>query len=230
MKKVLVDFLVDKGVASSVPGSTKIPVLPRLRTTGEELWSQSEAGMLSVFRHLLTKTPPHQLHTIFPKVSSEIARIYENVTIRKSAVIIHEDGFKARVDFGPCLIDRSITEFRVVVQSQSTEIARKAADDVVKVLQDGHAPKETSDLHVSCQKCFKSTITLEIAEDVAKASEQETITCPRCNHPSVAAELLSGYQETRELPDLLTPVVSGEENFGELVKGVLQQSGSLLGV
>ena len=152
------------------------------------------------------------------------------MTIRKSAVIIHEDGFKARVDFGPCLIDRSITEFRVVVQSQSTEIARKAADDVVKVLQDGHAPKETSDLHVSCQKCFKSTITLEIAEDVAKASEQETITCPRCNHPSVAAQLLSGYQETRELPDLLTPVVSGEENFGELVKGVLQQSRLLLGV
>ena len=213
VQKVLIDFLVEKKVAFTVPCSTKVFVLPLLTVTEEDLWSQSE-DVLCVFRHLLTKKGPHEMFTMFSEVSAKIAEVYTNISIRKYAVIIHGDGFKARVDLGPCLIDQRIVELRIVVQSQSADIARNAVNEITKALPLREIV-ETFEARVSCQKCFKSTIPLEKAEDAEKKGEQVTITCPICKYPCVVSQILCGYQETRPLPDLLTPVVSGQANFGQ---------------
>ena len=146
---------------------------------------------------------PSRLHTTFSSLISKAIQMYPNVSIGKKSLVIHDDRYSCRVDCGPCLVNRSISEVRVVVRSDSLETCGKVADSIVASQSEFLRLSEPCEgsIKVSCCNCLHQYIDLSDVQRAESQGETE-IKCQRCRKNVAVNKLLKGCKEARVPPDL----------------------------
>ena len=144
---------------------------------------------------------PSRLHMTFFSLISKVIQKYPNVSIGKKSLVIHGDGYSCRVDCGPCLVNRSISEVRVVVWSKSLKTCGKVADSIVASQSESLKKTCERSVQVSCYKCLDWYIDLSHVQSAQKQKKTK-IKCQGCKKNVAVNKLLKGCKGARVPPDL----------------------------
>ena len=175
--------------------------MPYLLPLPEEIWSPSDDTIFTAARYLVLQMAPSRLHTTFSSLTSKVIQKYPNVSIAKKALVIHDDRYSCRVDCGPCLVNRSISEVRVVVRSDSLETCGKVADTIVESQSEFLREFCEGSIKVSCCNCLHQYIDLSDVQSAESQGKTE-IKCQGCRKNVAVNNLLKGCKGARVPPDL----------------------------
>lgn len=204
-KQHIVNLLIEKRVAVERIDKRIINIIPYLPLITEENWPLVDESKYTIYRHLMLRVPPYHIHSIYQSLAANVLQEYRHVTLGKYSLVIHSDQYKYRVDCGPCIINKSVTEVRVIVRAGSQDICKTGAEAVVGFLQRCLAKFESSDeisVEVSCSTCRQYYVALLAVQEAASQGETE-LECGRCHEKGLSVDvLLNGFQDTRPIKEL----------------------------
>lgn len=204
-KQHIVNLLTEKRVAVERIDKHTIDIIPYLPLITEENWPLVEESKYTIYRHLMFTAPPYHIHSIYQSLVANVLQEYRHVTSGKYSLVIHSDQYKYRVDCGPCIINKSVTEIRVIVRAGSQDICRTGAETAVGFLRRCFAKFESSyeiSVEVSCSMCRQHYVGLVAVQEVASQGETER-ECRRCHEKGFSADvLLNGFKVTRPIKEL----------------------------
>ena len=201
----IVNLLIEKRVAVERIDKHTIDIIPYLPLITEENWPLVEESKYTIYRHLMLAAPPYHILSIYQKLAANVVQEYRHVTLGKYSLVIHSDQYKYRVDCGPCIINKSVTEIRLIVRAGSQDICRTGAETAVGFLQRCFAKFETSyeiSVEVSCTMCRQHYVGLFALQEAASQGKPEP-KCGRCYEKGLSVDvLLNGFKDTRPIKEL----------------------------
>ncbi|XP_032230149.2 uncharacterized protein LOC5505916 [Nematostella vectensis] len=203
-KKCFLDLLVKKNLGFFTSGN-KFCFIPCLPSLPGDIWRQ-DVTRFTTLRHVVINKPPYHVFTAFPIMASNLARDNQKVSFGTFACVIHGENFKTCIEAGPCLIDNRKSEIRIVVQSQDKETCQMITSSTLHALTDYLSlsfPEYTTGARslASCSNCLQSYIEMDHVREANVGAVPE-VRCDSCKEKVAVAEVLSGYKESRMLPEL----------------------------
>ena len=205
-KQHIVNLLIEKRVAVERIDKGTINIIPYLPLIREENWPLVDESKYTIYRHLmLTTAPPYHIHSIYQSLVANVLQEYSHVTLGKYSLIIHSDQYKYRVDCGPCIINKNLTEVRVIVRAGSQDVCKTGAETAVGFLQRCFSKFESLyeiSVEVSCSTCRQYYVGLLAVQEAASQGETER-ECGRCHEKGLSFDvLLNGFKDTRPIKEL----------------------------
>lgn len=200
-------MLIKKKLAFTNSTQTRLFFVPCLAS--DEVTTGDEPSFV-VIRHLVLDCPPSSLQVAFPLLSARLCREHLETSFGPFFCIIHDETFKCRVDFGPCLINKNKSEIRFTVHSEEQQSLGKCTVSLIQAMGE-YLRQECPHLfidahvHISCNHCLRYYFTLEAIEDV-NAGVESILKCGECKSTIVGLELLEGFEIQRPLPKLMERV------------------------
>ena len=136
-------------------------------------------------------------YTTFPLLISGVLDKYPDARVFQNTLVFQEQKCFCRVDCGPCLIDSSESEIRVVVGADSPddncgEVADAVAASLCSYDDD---PSKEWRIKVCCRWCHNYYLEL----DDLKRAGNERKPCVKCNEILQLDNLRHGYKQEKEL-------------------------------
>ena len=204
-KQHLVDLLIEKRAAVERMDKCTIDILPYLSLITEENWPLVDESNYTIYRHLMLTTPPYHIHSIFQGLVANVLQEYRRVTLGKYSLVISSNQYRYRVDCGPCMINKTMTEVRVIVRAGSQDQCRTGAATAVGFLQRCFAKFGSSyeiSVKVSCRWCRQYYVDLSVVQEAAAQGETER-ECGRCHGKRLLVDdLLNGFKDTQPIKEL----------------------------
>ena len=204
-KQHIVNLLIEKRVAVERMDKCTIDIIPYLPLITEENWPLVDESNYTVYRHLILTAPPYHIHSIFQSLVANVLQEYRRVTLGKYSLVICSDQYQYRVDCGPCMINKTMTEVRVIVRAGSQDQCRTGAATAVGILQRCFAKFGSSyeiGVKVSCRWCRQYYVDLSVVQEAAAKGETER-ECGRCHGNRLPLEdVLNGFKDTRPIKEL----------------------------
>lgn len=184
---------------------SKIAIVPYLSSIPEESWSLVDGSRYTIYRHLILTVPPYHLHSMFQNLAATVLQEFNDVSLGRYSLVIHNDQYQSRIDCGPCVVNKTVAEIRLTVRANNQDICSKGAAAIVGFLQTCCEKLGTSckvSVKASCSVCRQYYIDLTDVQEAATEGDIER-TCGRCygNKWSVG-DLLNGFKETRAAVEL----------------------------
>ena len=201
----IVNLLIEKRVAVESMNKRTIDIIPYLTLITEVNWPSVDKSNYTIYRHLMLTAPPYHIHSIFQSLAANVLQECSRVTLGKYSLVIYSDQYKYRVDCGPCMVFKTMTEVRVIVRAGSQDICRKGAETAVGFLQRCFAKfgsfYEIS-VKVSCSWCRQYYVDLLDVQEAATQGKTER-ECGSCHGERLSVDgLLNGFKDDRLIKEL----------------------------
>lgn len=204
-KQHIVNLLIEKHVAVERMDKSTIEIIPYLPLTTEENWPLVNESTYTIYRHLILTAPTYHIYSIFQILVANVLQKCRRVTLGKYSLVIYSDQYECRVDCGPGMVNKTMSEVRVIVRSASQEICRAGAETTVGFLQRCFAKSQSSyetSIKVSCYECRQYYVDLHVMQEAAAQGETES-ECERCHGNRLSIDdLLNGSKDTRPIKEL----------------------------
>lgn len=185
--------------------NSTIDIIPYLSLIPEENWPLVDESKYTIYRHLMFTVPPYHIHSVFQNIVANVLHEYRRVTLGKYSLVIYSDQYESRVDCGPCMVNKTMAEVRVIVRAGSQDICRTGAETTVGFLQRCFAKFGSSyeiSVKVSCSTCRQYYFDLLVVQEAAAQGETER-ECGRCHGKKLSVDdLLNGFKDTRPITEL----------------------------
>ena len=205
----VVNLLISKRLALERMDQSTIAIVPFLSSIPEESWSSVDGSRYTIYRHLILTVQPYHLHSMFQNLAAIVLQEFNAVSLGRYSLVIHNDQYQSRIDCGPCVVNKTVAEVRLIVRANNQDICSKGAAAVAAATV-GFLPTvceklDTSckvNVKTSCSVCRQYYIDLTDVQEAATEGDFER-TCGRCygNKLSVG-DLLNGFKETRAAVEL----------------------------
>ena len=199
------NLLISKRLALERRDRSTIAIVPFLSSIPEESWSLVDGSRYTIYRHLILTVPPYYLHSMFKNLAASVLQEFNDVSLGRYSLVIHNDQYQSRIDCGPCVVNKTVAEVRVTVRANNQDICSKGAEATVGFLLGCCEKLGTSckiTVKASCSVCRQYYIDLTDVQEAATKGDIEH-TCGRCygNKLSVG-DLLNGFKEARAAVEL----------------------------
>jgi len=205
-KQHIVNLLIEKRVAVERMDKRTIDIIPYLPLIAKENWPLVDESNHTIYRHLVLTAPPYHIHSIFQSLVANVVQEYRRVTLGKYFLVIYSDHYDCRVDCGPYMINKTMTQVRVIVRAGSQDICRTGAETAVGFLQRCFAKFGSSyeiSVKVSCSSCRQDYVDLSVVQEAAAQGKTER-ECGRCHRKRLSVDdLLNGFKDTRPIEELV---------------------------
>lgn len=214
-------LLTSRRLALESMDSSTIYIVPYLSVMSEEIWCFVDESKYTIYRHLILTVPPYNLHSIFPNIAASVLEEFSRVFLGRYSLAIYNDEYQSRIDFGPCVINKSIAEMRLTVRANSQDMCSRGAEATVSFLQRCCENLRWSlevSIKSSCRVCRQYYVDFcEVQE--AKARGDMMLSCGRCHAKNVLVDdSLNGFKETRAAVELNWKSFHGLQETGMLSK------------
>lgn len=198
-KQHVANLLISKGLALERMNKSEIDIVPYLCSIPEESWSLVEKSTYTLYRHLIINAPPYVLHSVFQTVTASVLQEFSRVSLGRYSLVIHNDQHQSRIDCGPCVTNRTVTEIRVTVRASSQDTCCSGADAIGSFLQrccETLGLSGGTNIKASCSVCHQFYIDLADIKEMLLQGDAH-LSCGRCHGSVPVSELLNGFIETR---------------------------------
>ena len=141
---------------------------------------------------------------MFQNLAVCILQKFASVSLGKYKLVSYASQFHFRLDYGPCIVNRSVAEVRVTVRAPDQSTCTKATEGILSFLQNcikelDHSYEFT--VKVSCSVCRQYYVDLIEVQEAAGQGETERA-CGRCHGNQMSfSNLLNGFTECRPAPE-----------------------------
>ena len=119
--------------------------------------------------------------------------------------MIHNDHYQCRIDCGPCIVNGSVAEIRIIVRANSQDKCKNVAEELESFLQTCYGTLGLSsavNFKASCSICRQYYIDLADIQQVSMRGDEGHMSCRRCHRNIPVGDLLNGFKETRAVLEM----------------------------
>ena len=219
-KRQVVSLLTSKRLALESMDSSTIYIVPYLSVMPEETWCLVDESRYTIYRHLILTVPPYNLHSIFRNIAASVLKEFSRVFLGRYSLAIYNDEYQLRIDFGPCVINKSVAEMRLTVRANSQDMCSRGAEAAVSFLQRCCEKLQSSfevSIKTSCSVCRQYYVDFPDVQE-AEARGDMKLSCGRCHAKNVSVgDSLNGFKETRAAVELNWKPFHGLQETGGCV-------------
>lgn len=229
-KHHLMNLLISKRLALERKEKSKIDIVPLLSSIPEESWSPVDESRYTLYRHLILRAPSYDLHSIFHCVAANALQNFTRVSLGRYYLVIHNDHFQCRIDCGPCIVNASVAEIRIIVRANSREKCKSVTQEMESFLQTCYGTLGLSsevNFKASCSICRQCYIDLADIQEVSMRGDEDHVSCKRCYRNIPVGDLLNGFNEMRDVLEMNWRPFHGLQVTGLLSKASIFQGFSV---
>lgn len=204
-KQHLMNLLISKRLALERKEKSKIDIVPLLSSIPEESWSPVDESRYTLYRHLILRAPSYDLHSIFHCVAANALQNFTRVSLGRYYLVIHNDHFQCRIDCGPCIVNASVAEIRIIVRANSREKCKSVTQEMESFLETCYGTLGLSsevNFKASCSICRQCYIDLADIQEVSMRGDEDHVSCKRCHRNIPVGDLLNGFNEMRDVLEM----------------------------